>query len=127
MFSFQEYIIGWAVYLITVIGLLFCTWYITRGIPWLYVKQVLRLIAATLFLTPIAIDNTTAFYAPAWIKAGLQLVFEGVDGFMPVGHLLLMVLLGVLLVYVLLLIGLQLYRRHKNAESPQQPKQRPSQ
>lgn len=110
MFSFEEYIIAWSVYLVSVIVLLAVFWQLTKRIPWLYVKEPLRLLAASLLLVPALVDGTNTFWAPAWIKGLLHLIFSGPEGFWPIGKLLLIGVLATLIVYLLLSIVVRLYQ-----------------
>jgi hypothetical protein len=115
MFSAQEYIIGWVVYLIAALGLLFVFWRMTRSIPWFYPKQYLRLIGAAFLLSPAVVDDAAAYLAPAWVMATLQLVFTGVDNFWPLARVVLMAALIAAMIYSLLLIALHLYRRQRRS------------
>jgi hypothetical protein len=110
MFSPQEYIIGWCLYIIAVVGLLVVFWHITRHIPWFYFKQSLRLIVAALLLLPASVEDAAAYWAPAWIKGFLQLVFGGgMEAFIPIGINLLIAALGALLTYLLLTLAIHFY------------------
>jgi hypothetical protein len=116
MFSFEEYIIGWSVYLVAVMGILAVFWRMTRSIPWLHVKQCLRLIVATLFLVPTfvepqAIQSSFHYLSPAWIQGILQLIFSSIEKAIPIGRLLLMSLLGVFIIYLLILIAQYFVRK----------------
>ncbi len=117
MFSIEEYIIGWAVYLVAVIGLLAVFWRMTRSIPWLYFKQSLRLVVAALLLLPATIEAMPTYWAPAWVKGLLHLIFSGVEGFWPVGRSLLIGVLFTLVVYLVLLIVTHFYQQKRQAES----------
>ena len=105
MFSFEEYLWGWGIYLLSAIALLVVFWRLTKAIPWFYFKQCLRLISATLLLTPAIIEDTTYFWSPAWVQGFLQLVFAGTEGFMPIGRHLLIAVCAVLIIYLVILIG----------------------
>ena len=111
MFSFQEYIIGWVIYLFSTVGLLFVFWHLTRNIPWFYFKQSVRLVMATLLLVPAAVEDADLYLAPAWIKGFLQLIFSGLEGFTPVARGLLISILLAFIIYLLLLIVQTLFRR----------------
>ena len=113
MFGFEEYIIGWAVYLVAVVGLLVVFWRMTRSIPWFYFKRGLRLAVAALLLVPMLIPESQGFYAPAWIQGGLLLVFDGVESFLPAGRILALSVAVSLLVYLLLEIVLYYTKRPK--------------
>lgn len=111
MYGAQEHIIAWSIYMAVVIGLLGVFWHFTRAISWFYSKQCLRLGAATFLLMPTAASNTSVYWAPAWVVGFLELIFSGLDGFLPIGRLLLMGLLAALLVYLVLVLSICLWRR----------------
>ena len=111
MFSFQEYIIGWGVYLFAVITLLFVFWRMTRFITLTYIKDCIRLLAAVFLLLPITIDSGSYYLAPAWIKALLNVVFSNFDIFWPIAHLFLLALCSTYLVYFLLNFCLSLVNK----------------
>ena len=110
MFSFEEYLWGWVIYLVASVGLLMAFWRITRYITLIYLKQSLRLIIATLLLTPALIENTFYLWSPAWMQGLLQLIFVGIDGSLPIGRYLLIAVCAVLILYLLILMGQQLYQ-----------------
>ena len=110
MFALEEYLWGWIIYLLAAIGLLTVFWRVTQSIALIYLKQSLRLIIATLLLTPALIENTSWLWSPAWVQGLLQLIFVGMDGFLPVGRHLLIAVCAILIVYLLVLMGQQLYR-----------------
>ncbi|MBX2809437.1 MAG: hypothetical protein KTR20_12500 [Cellvibrionaceae bacterium] len=107
----QQHIIGWLVYVAVVIALLSVFWSMTAAIRWFYVKQCLRLSAAALLLMPTLASNTQLYWAPAWVVGFLELIFAGIEGFLPTGRLLLIAVVAALLIYCLLLLTLALYRR----------------
>ena len=108
MFTFEEYIFGWAVYLTSAVGLMGLFWYLTRNF-WFYPKQCLRLLLATLLLLPAEVENASDYLAPAWIKAVLTLIFSGFEAFIPVGNKLLMASSTVIFIYLLILLAGKLY------------------
>ena len=114
MFSFEEYLWGWSIYILAVLGLLMAFWRLTRSIPWFYLKQCLRLVVATLLLTPAMVGSSNLYWAPAWIQGVLQLIFVGLDDFYPIGRLLLMVVLIALVFYLLTLIAQRLYQHWRS-------------
>lgn len=118
MFGPQEHLIGWLIYFGTTMLILVVFWQLTRPIPWLYLKQGLRLVGTIFLLVPIGVEDTS-FYAPAWVVGFLQLIFSGVEGFMPIGHLLLTAVLIGLIVYVIASIAWFFYsaKRNKSAEA----------
>lgn len=102
MFSFEEYIIGWGVYLFSAIVLLFVFWRMTRFIPWRCFRDCVRLSAAVFLLLPTVIDSGSYYWAPAWIKALLNIIFANLDVFWPIARLFLIALCSTYLVYFLL-------------------------
>jgi hypothetical protein len=102
MFSFQEYIIGWGVYLFAVVALLFVYWRMTRFIIWRHARDCARLSGAVFLLLPVTIDSGSYFWAPAWIKALLNIIFVNPDVYWPVARLFLLALFSTYLVYFLL-------------------------
>lgn len=113
MWSFEEYIVGWLTYLVSVIALLAVMWRITRSIPWLHLKNSLRLASAAVLLTPALVEDSTLYWAPAWVKALLSLIFGSEDGLWPIIKIILIGVLVILLVYVLLLFAIQVYERYR--------------
>ena len=115
MFSFEEYILSWSVYLLSVSMLMLIFWQLTRCIHWFYWKQSVRLLVAVIFLVPASVEDTagaaSGYLAPAWVKALLQLIFSGMEGFLPVARLILLAVLAAFVMYLLLLIAYTLYRR----------------
>jgi len=104
MFSFEEYLMGWGIYLFSVVGLLLVYWRMTRFIRWRYLRDCIRLLGAVFLLLPIAIEESSQYWAPAWIKALLNIVFSEIDAVWPIARLFLVALLASYLVYVVLLL-----------------------
>lgn len=113
MFTFEEYLIGWLVYMALIVGVLAVFWWLTRSIPWLYFKQVLRLIVSAILLVPVQIPETDALWAPAWVVGVLELIFAGPEGFMPIGLMLLVAVAIALCVYIVLLFAAAIIRTKK--------------
>lgn len=117
MFSFQEYLGAWLVYIVCVVGLLAVFWRITKHLPWFYLKQCLRLTVASLLLVPAVVEGNTLYWAPAWIKGLLSLIFSGGEGFWPIGKLLLIAVIASFIIYLLLLIIQHFYRQRSQAKT----------
>lgn len=105
MFTFEEYLVGWVVYMALIIGVLAVFWWLTKSIPWMYVKSSLRLIASTILLVPVRVPETEVFWAPAWIVGVLEFIFTGVDAFIPIGQILFIAVVIALLIYCLLVLS----------------------
>ena len=111
MFSFQEYVIGWSIYLFAVVALLFVFWRMTRFISWAYVRDCVRLLGAVFLLLPVTVDDSTYYWAPAWIKALLNIIFENIDVFWSIAQLFLLALCVTYLVYFLLSFFILLFNK----------------
>lgn len=123
MFSFEEYLMGWGIYLFSVVGLLLVYWRMTRFIRWRYLRDSIRLFGAVFLLLPIAIEESSQYWAPAWIKALLNIVFSEMDAVWPIARLFLVALLATYLAYVVLLfISASVYKvRASNARDTKTP------
>lgn len=99
MAEFQEYSSSWIVYGLAVIGLLVVTWRISKPIPFSYLRGVMITTVAVLFFTPTLTENN--YWAPAWIVAFLELLFNGLDSILPVLRILLIVWLIALVTYTI--------------------------
>ena len=67
--SDNEYLIAWACYLAgaVVMYALYC--YLTRGIPWFEIRNLLRLPLAAVLFVPVYADPNQVYLAPAFIAA----------------------------------------------------------
>lgn len=117
MFSFQEYLSGWLFYMLCVVALLAVFWQLTKRIPWVHVKQCLRLSVASILLVPAVVEDATLYWAPAWIKGLLTLIFSGEEGVWPIAKLLLIAVLVSFIIYLLLLIAVHFYRQWRDKKS----------
>ena len=118
MIQLQEYSIAWLIYLVASLGLVVLAWRLFRIISWRYLRRVLVLTALVVFLTPAIGDNQ--YWAPAWIIASLQLLFEGVEGAEPAARILLLVWLFCFCVYSI--ISLWFLLTGKRSPETTQPK-----
>jgi len=100
MVEFQEYSSAWLFYSLAVIGLLAVTWRISRFITWSYLRGIMIITVAAFFLTPALADSN--YWAPAWIVAVLELLFNDLESILPVLRILLIVWLTALIVYTLI-------------------------
>jgi hypothetical protein len=89
MLQFQEYSMAWLVYVLAIIGLLIVTWRLFRAVPSAYIRRMIIITVAVLFITPVISESS--YWAPAWIVAALEFLFSGVDGMMGILNILLSV------------------------------------
>ncbi|MGS2718839.1 hypothetical protein ACVBE9_11740 [Eionea flava] len=100
MAEFQEYSASWLLYGIAVIGLLAVTWRISQWIRFSYLRGIVLVTAAVLFLTPVVAENS--YWAPAWIVAVLELLFSDLETILPILRMLLIVWLVALISYTVI-------------------------
>ena len=113
MLDFAEYTITWAIYLLAALGLLAVWWRMTRVIPWVTVKQVLRVLVAAVILMPAPVVYGSTEWAPALFVLLLDItVVKETDAMRAVPFLLYGLILGFV---VLLADGLFRYWRQKKA------------
>lgn len=89
MYTQEEYLYGWLLYLLGVAMLMFCGWVLTAKINKKEVRHLLRVSAAALLITPWYASAELDALAPAWIIAGFEGVFEGGAAFWRAGGPLL--------------------------------------
>jgi hypothetical protein len=77
MFSQDEYLYGWLLYLAGALALILVGWVLTAKIRWKPLKRVIRLLGMTFLLVPWYASEELAYLAPAWIIAAFEGIFEG--------------------------------------------------
>ncbi len=102
LIELREYLWAWLVYIAGCVVLLSIGWGWTRNLPWLWLKNSLRLGVAALLLTPIPHEDAAHLWVPAVIVAGLGWL----TGDEVAAVSALTTLAGVLLGSVLVAIGL---------------------
>lgn len=107
MYTQEEYLYGWLFYLLGVLVIMACGWWITRNISTNWVRQILRLGAFAFFTVPWYASPEMEFLAPAWIIAGFEGVFDGGEAFWRAGA----PLLSAVAVACVLVLGWQLVRK----------------
>ncbi len=89
MFTHEEYLWAWAIYVLGSILCLAVFWVMTAKIKWAEVRAVLRICATVVVLVPWYSDAEGSYLSPAWIVSILEGVFEGPDAFWRAGTPLL--------------------------------------
>ncbi|WP_185236557.1 hypothetical protein [Teredinibacter franksiae] len=89
MMTESEYLYAWLYYLIGAGLLIACWWYITRRIPWLEVRFMLRLVVSVAILVPWYTNTQQEYLSPAILIAAVELFFEGSTAFWRAGMPLL--------------------------------------
>ena len=115
MFSAEEYLLGWLLYLSAVAGLLTVCWRITRNVLSRYhIRQLVRLSVAILLLSPYLVNNESHYLAPAWAMAAMDMLFSDGMAFWRAGGPLLVIWCITLFLYGLLTL---IYRILKKLSS----------
>lgn len=79
MLTSSEYLIVWALYLLSAAGLTLAWWRLTAGVGWIQLRQVLRVLVLMLLFTPWTLEGQPQFWAPAFIVASLDALGNGID------------------------------------------------
>lgn len=97
MLEQNEYIVTWAVYYGGALGLLLVWWRLTKLLPWVPLKQLLRVLVAAAVLVPAPVDADSVALAPALfvLLFDLILIQEG-DALRASIYLLYGVVLGLI-------------------------------
>jgi len=79
MLEQNEYLVTWAVYYGAALGVLLVWWRMTKPIPWVPLKQLLRVLLAAAVLVPAPVDSQSIELAPALfvLLFDLLLIQEG--------------------------------------------------
>lgn len=76
MFTSEEYLTAWGVYLFGALVFYICWWRFTSS-WWLYLKGIFRVLPASMLFTPWYTDRDETHLAPAWfISAADMLTFD---------------------------------------------------
>lgn len=66
MLEQNEYLVTWGVYILAVLGVMLVWWAMTRPLPWLWLKQPLRLLLTAILLVPAPVAVDRPELAPAF-------------------------------------------------------------
>lgn len=133
MFSTEEYLTTWAVYLLSAAGLMVVWWYLTGFLRIGVLRNMLRVSAAVALIMPYPVPEQEAFLAPAIMMTFLEGLFFEDYGFSHAGIPLLIIVVLANVIYLIIDLLLHLVRgkpaekqqaskRDKSDEPPQQRK-----
>lgn len=133
MFSTEEYLTTWAVYLLSAAGLMVVWWYLTGFLRINVLRNMLRVSAAVALIMPYPVPEQEAFLAPAIMMTFLEGLFFEDYGFSHAGIPLLIIVVLANVIYLIIDLLLHLVRgkpaekqqaskRDKSDEPPQQRK-----
>lgn len=116
MLEQNEYLVTWAVYYGAALGVLLVWWRMTKPIPWVPLKQLLRVLLAAAVLVPAPVDSQSIELAPALfvLLFDLLLIQEG-DALRASVYLLYGVVLGLVALIIDGLIRMVWRRVRANA------------
>lgn len=117
MYTEQEYLYGWLIYLLGVAVIVACGWWLTAAIRFKELRQLLRLTAIVTFLVPWYADPDLEYLAPAWLIAAFEGLFESGDAFWRAGTPLLTALAVAIGVALLVQIISTFRKREKTTEA----------
>lgn len=101
MLEQNEYLVTWAVYYGAALGVLLVWWRMTKPIPWVPLKQLLRVLLAAVVLVPAPVDSQSVELAPALfvLLFDLLLIQEG-DASRAAVYLLYGIVLGLVVLII---------------------------
>ncbi len=118
MYTQDDYLYGWLFYLLGVFIVMVCGWLLTRRWP-ILLRQLLRLWVGVVLVVPWYASAELDYFAPAWIIASFEGLFDGDGAFWRAGTPLLVALGSTTLVYGAV-FGLLAWR------TPEKPQQSPN-
>ena len=98
----MQYLVAWAIYAGAALGVLAIVFLFSRQIPWHWLRTTVRCLAAVWLLLPTPIQAVEGFYAPAFIVAMFEGLFQSNGNPWPALNLLA---LGTLVALVLVVSG----------------------
>lgn len=104
MYTQSEYLYGWLFYLLGVVLVMGCWWYLTAGIRFRLVRTLLRVLGLIFFLVPWYASSDMDYLAPAWLIAAFEGIVDNDSSFWRAGA----PLLSALGVVAVLTIGIAL-------------------
>lgn len=117
MFSTEEYLTTWAIYLLSAAGLMVVWWYMTKLLPIAIVRNMLRVSAAVALVMPYPVPEQEAFLAPAVMMTFLEGLFFEEQGFSHAGIPLLIAVVLANVVYLIIDLTLSALRGGKGEKA----------
>lgn len=94
MFSPEEYMKAWLMYLAGVVLMMACWWYLTHFFRWRELKHLSRLIVAVILVMPWYTDAAGDYLAPAAIIALVDALTINAEAFWRAGTPLLLAIIA---------------------------------
>lgn len=85
MFTAEEYLTGWLIYLMGAVCALVVWWFMTKKIPYKTPRNILRLCIAVILIMPYPVAYQNAHLAPAFFSSMLEGLFIKDQGFARAG------------------------------------------
>lgn len=77
MLTHEEYLMAWGVYLLAASGLFFAFWQMTRSLPWLFLKRVIRVSVMVVLFMPWFSYSEQDYLAPAYLITAFEALAQG--------------------------------------------------
>lgn len=104
MFTTEDYLYGWLLYIVAGLVFMACWWWLTAKLRVATVRHALRLIAGVTIFFPWPAGSDTGHLAPAVVMAGVEGIFDGGEAFWRAGGPLLTALAVALVSGVILAV-----------------------
>jgi hypothetical protein len=108
----SNYLIGWCIYLLAVVGMMVVLRHLTSALQWKESVDVIKLCTLVLLLTPAKVDPEQGFWAPAFITVFMEGISQGAD----VAMIRAWPILIIMVVCLLLSFSWRLYGRKRRAQ-----------
>lgn len=116
MFTPEEYMKAWLMYLAGAVLMIACWWYLTHFMRWRELKQLSRIAVVVLLVVPWFTDANGSYLAPAIIIALVDSLTHGGEAFWRAGTPLLIALI----VSFALSLGWTVWRWRQNSKQEQE-------
>lgn len=104
-----DYVLAWLIYLVAAVGLLFLFWRLTKILPWRTLRDLLRVLVATVILTPVVVDANTLHIAPISVSMVVEFITDKKEA--AIGHGVIVAVAWLLLSVLVLVSNRVLLRR----------------
>ena len=105
MLTHEEYLMAWSVYLLAASGLFFGFWQITRSLPWMFIKNVIRVSVIVFLFMPWFSYSDQEYLAPAFLIAAFEGLGQGSELWKRAGMPLIFALSGAFVLTIIFSIA----------------------
>ncbi len=123
MFTAEEYLTGWLIYLSGAICALVVWWFMTKKIPYKTPRNILRLCVTVVLIMPYPVAYQDPHLAPAFFTSMLEGVFIKDQGFARAGVPVLLAMAISIALYLLIDFAWQLFWQKRQIKNKQEQSQ----